>query len=283
MVNRFQVAAFLTFLVTPLCRAEGEPLVVNGMDGSFLRFSGWDKLHNGWNNVEYKGAGSSFAIYSLPTSSPPSGVSTLISTEKESPDKKRVLLMRVVSGEVSDGQGYSENSEQAYCDVVSLETGCVENIGSALQCDGAWVGEKWKDSTGERFDFVKSSLPPKSMIEQVSKISSSEFRAASLKDLMFMGVSSYMACNPPQSNVLAYNDIGFYFAEGGEHLLAMQIYQRLLGVAPDRVPLKLNVADSLWALGKHDEAKPYYAEYRDTMRKKGIASKIPKRVEERLN
>ncbi|MNF73402.1 hypothetical protein D3C84_554010 [compost metagenome] len=191
--------------------------------------------------------------------------------------------MRVVSGEVSDGQGYSENSEQAYCDVVSLETGCVENIGSALQCDGAWVGEKWKDSTGERFDFVKSSLPPKSMIEQVSKISSSEFRAASLKDLMFMGVSSYMACNPPQSNVLAYNDIGFYFAEGGEHLLAMQIYQRLLGVAPDRVPLKLNVADSLWALGKHDEAKPYYAEYRDTMRKKGIASKIPKRVEERLN
>jgi hypothetical protein len=47
--------------------------------------------------------------------------------------------------------------------------------------------------------------------------------------------------------------------------------------------LKLNVADSLWALGKHSEAKPYYAEYRKAMRKKGIASKVPKRVEERLN
>ncbi|KJZ48499.1 type IV pilus biogenesis/stability protein PilW [Pseudomonas fluorescens] len=282
MVNRFHLVAFLTFLVTPLCRAEGEPLVVNGVGGGFLRFSGWDKLHNGWNNVEYKGTGSSFAIYSLPTSSAPSGVSTLISTEKESPDKKRMLLMRVVSGEVSDGQGYSENSEQAYCDVVSLETGCVENIGSALQCDGAWVGEKWKDSTGERFDFVKSSLTPKSMIDQVSKISSSEFRAASLKDLMFMGVSSYMACNPPQSNVTAYNDIGFYFAEGGEHLLAMQIYQRLLSVAPDRVPLKLNVADSLWALGKHGEAKPYYINYRSAMLGKGLGNKIPQRVVERL-
>jgi len=281
MDNRFYVVVLLTLLVTPLCRAEGEPLVVNGVGGSFLRFSGWDKLHNGWNNVEYKGAGSSFAIYSFPTSSAPTGISTLISTEKESPSKKRMLLMRVVSGEVSDGQGYSENSEQAYCDVVSLETGCVENIGSALQCDGAWVGEKWKDSTGGSFDFVKSSLPPKSMIDEVSKISSSEFRAASLKDLMFMGVSSYMACNPPQSNLAAYNDIGFYLAQGGEHLLAMQVYNKLLVLAPDRVPLKLNVADSLWALGKQAEAKPFYVSYRDAMLKKGAANKIPARVEER--
>ena len=92
-----------------------------------------------------------------------------------------------------------------------------------------------------------------------------------------------MACYPPEKNISEYNDIAFYFAQGGEHLLAMQIYNRLLAVAADRVPLKLNVADSLWVLGKHDEAKPYYAEYRKAMRKKGVESKVPKRVEERLN
>lgn len=83
-----------------------------------------------------------------------------------------------------------------------------------------------------------------------------------------MGVSSYMACYPPEKSISEYNDIGFYFTQGGEHLLAMQIYKRLLTLAPDRVPLKLNVADSLWALGKHNEAKPYYIAYREAMLKK---------------
>ncbi|MBP5943944.1 MULTISPECIES: tetratricopeptide repeat protein [unclassified Pseudomonas] len=283
MVNKFHAFFVVGVLATSPCRAEGEPVVVNGVDGTSVRFSGWDKLRSGWNSVEYKGVNDNFSIYSLPTKSTPSGISTLISLENVSPDKRKMLLLRVVSGEVSDGHGYSEQSEQAYCDAVSLETGCVENIGSALQCDGSWVGAVWKDSTGEVYDFVKSSFPPKSMIDQVSRISSVELRANSIKDLMFMGIPSYMACNPPKSNVAAYNDIGFYFAEGGENLLATQVYERLLPLAPDRVPLKLNMADSLWALGKHNEAKNYYVEYRSVMAKKGLSGKIPARVGERLD
>lgn len=283
MVNRFHAFFVLGLLAAPFCRAESDPLVVNGVNGTSLRLYGWDEHRSGWASVEYQGVNGNFPIYSLPSNSAPSGISTLISLENTSPDKKNVLLMRVVSGEVSDGQGYSENSEQAYCDAVSLDTGCAENIGSALQCDGSWIGGAWKDSTGRIFDLVKSSIPPKSMNDQVSKISPVELRASSLKDLMVMGIPSYMACNPPKLNVAAYNDMGFYFAEGGENLLAMQIYDRLLPLAPDRVPLKLNVADSLWALGKHDEAKVYYIKYRSAMEKKGLAEKIPARVGERLN
>lgn len=99
---------------------------------------------------------------------------------------------------------------------------------------------------------------------------------------MFMGIPSYMACYPPGENVAEYNDLAYFFSEGGEHLIAMQIYEKLLTLAPDRIPLKLNVADSLWALGRRDESVNYYVSYRDAMLKKGLGNKIPSRVEERV-
>jgi hypothetical protein len=198
-----------------------------------------------------------------------------------SPAKKFVMVQRIVSGKVTDEQGNNINSEQTYCDAVSLESGCVVNVGSALQCDGAWAGEKWKAATEGILDFSKAGFPPKQLISEVSGLSSNESRANSLIDLVFMGIPSYMACYPPEKNISEYNDIGFYFAQGGEHLLAMQIYNKLLSLAPDRVPLKLNVADSLWALGKQAEAKSFYVSYRDAMLKKGAANKVPARVEER--
>jgi hypothetical protein len=200
-----------------------------------------------------------------------------------SPDKKYVIVQRTNAGETVDEQGKNVISEQAYCDVVSLENGCVENIGSVNQCDGAWQGQNWKVAAGEIFDFSKGGVPPRQLISKVSNLSSDEFRASSLRDWIFMGVPSYMACYPPEKNISEYNDIGFYFAQGGEHLLAMQIYNKLLSFAPDRVPLKLNVADSLWALGKQEEAKSFYADYRESMLKKGTANKVPARVEERLH
>ena len=58
----------------------------------------------------------------------------------------------------------------------------------------------------------------------------------------------------------------------------MQVYKQLLILAPDRVPLKLNTADSLWALGGKNEAKSFYAAYLDAMLKKGAANKVPARV-----
>ncbi|WKW33139.1 hypothetical protein KIH13_04370 [Pseudomonas viridiflava] len=91
-----------------------------------------------------------------------------------------------------------------------------------------------------------------------------------------------MACYPVDEDIAAYNDLGFYFAEGGEHLWAMQIYEKLLDLAPRRIPLQLNVADSLWALGRHDDAKSHYAIYRDAMLTKAPANRIPDRAELRL-
>ena len=286
MFNKYHVTAWLVLLFTLPCHADEDllPLDITGANGSLLQFKSWHQ-HGGWSDIEYKGPNGAFRIYDLPSQQESTGIGTVIFSDAESvsPDKKFLLVYRTVFGDVIDEQGNAVNSEQAHCEAVALESGCVKDVGSVFQCDGAWVGGKWKVTTGEIFDFSKEGMSPQRLISEVANLSSSESRSNSLKDLIFMGVPSYMACYPPEKSISEYNDVGFYFAQGGEHLLAMQIYNRLLNLAPDRVPLKLNIADSLWALGKRDEAKLFYVAYREAMLKKGVASKLPKRVDERLN
>ena len=286
MFNKYHVTAWLVLLFTLPCHGDEDPLPldITGANGSLLQFKSWHQ-HGGWSDIEYKGPNGAFRIYDLPSQQESTGIGTVIFSDAESvsPDKKFLLVYRTVFGDVIDEQGNAVNSEQAHCEAVALESGCVKDVGSVFQCDGAWVGGKWKVTTGEIFDFSKEGMSPQRLISEVANLSSSESRSNSLKDLIFMGVPSYMACYPPEKSISEYNDVGFYFAQGGEHLLAMQIYNRLLNLAPDRVPLKLNIADSLWALGKRDEAKLFYVAYREAMLKKGVASKLPKRVDERLN
>jgi len=284
MFNKYYAAVSLVLLFTQPCHADKDPLPldITGANGSLLQFKSWHQ-HGGWSDIEYKGPNGAFRIYDLPSEQGSSGIRTVISSDEKSvsPDKKFLLVYRTVFGDVIDEQGSAVNSEQAHCEAVALESGCVKDVGSVFQCDGAWVDGKWKVTTGEIFDFSKEGLSPQRLISEVANLSSSESRSNSLRDLIFMGVPSYMACYPPEKSISEYNDIGFYFAQGGEHLLAMQIYNKLLGLAPERVPLKLNVADSLWALGKQAEAKSFYVSYWDVMLKKGAANKVPVRVEER--
>jgi tetratricopeptide (TPR) repeat protein len=97
-----------------------------------------------------------------------------------------------------------------------------------------------------------------------------------------MGVDSYMSCAPSEKNVAEYNDIGFFLAQGGENEAAMEFYKNLLRVAPDRIPLKINIADSLFALGKQKDARDYYLAYRNAMIAKGSLDKVPARVDARI-
>lgn len=283
-MSKYSVVPLVVCMLVLPCHADEGPVDVHGYNGATLQFRNWDETHAGWSDIEYKGSSATFKLYDLPSNMPPSGISTVAAdTGKLSPDKKYVMMLRVDSGEVVDEQGNKINSEQTHCDAVSLENGCVTDVGSAFQCDGTWQGQKWKVATGGILDPSQKDAPPNQLIKNISRLPAGDSRSSSLKNWMFMGVPSYMACYPPEKNISEFNDIGFYFAEGGEHLLAMQIYNKLLNLAPDRVPLKLNVADSLWALGKHDEAKSFYSAYRDEMLKKGAGGKVPTRIQERLN
>jgi hypothetical protein len=285
MFNVFFLFVLSSFASLQMAQADPKAMEVKGVKGTSLSAQSFDKKYGGWRDIEYRSAAVSFKIYAVPIGVEPSedGVVANPDADSISPDNRYLIIQRTNAGEVVDDEGTTIISSQAYCDVISMETGCIKNIGSAQQCEGTWQDDKWKTSRGEFFDFSKGSKSPRLLISDASRDTESQSRASSLRDHIFMGVPSYMACYPPENNISEYNDMGFYFAQGGEHLLAMQIYKRLLLVAPDRVPLKLNVADSLWALGKGGEAKKYYAEYLGAMKKKSMESKIPSRVKERLN
>lgn len=280
MFNKYNAAILLTILLIRPSHAGMGPTDIDGAKESVLRFRNWNDRYGGWNNIEYKGANGAFKLYALPHKVEPADYAVVASSDTDmiSSDKKYLIIQRTEAGDITDEQGNNIISAQAYCDAISLENGCIKKVGGRNECEGTWTGQKFKTTAGGIFDFSKEGVPPKRLITEVSGLSS---RAPTLKENLFMGVSSYMACYPPEENISEYNNIGFYLAQDGEHLLAMQIYSILLKLDPDRIPLKINVADSLWALNRQNDAKPFYISYRDAMLKQGRGSKIPARVNDR--
>ncbi|WP_085579011.1 MULTISPECIES: hypothetical protein [unclassified Pseudomonas] len=285
MFNRYSLVILFSASLAGVSYADTQSLKIVGYNESALVFDKYNEDFGGWGDVQYRSEKYGFSMYSLPKKLEgfEEGVVANSDINRLSADKKYVVVQRTNAAEMVDGDGNKIVSSQAYCDMISLETGCIENIGSVQQCDGQWIDNKWKSTRGEFFEFSKGGVPPRKLLSEAVGLTEKDSRANSLKDSLFMGVSSYFTCYPPGKNISEYNDIAFYLAQGGEHLLAMQIYNYLLPIAEDRIPLKLNAADSLWALGRHEDAKSYYAKYRDAMIKKGLGDKVPERVVGRLN
>jgi hypothetical protein len=257
---------------------------VKGVDGGLIHFKKWDDLHGGWSSVQYDNREISFIIYNLPLTATDASQGTVATTDERwlSPDKKLVLLERTNFSSGSDPSGHEANLEHTTCDVVSLETGCLEYVGAAEECDGAWSGNEWKARDGATFDTSGRLLAPNILSKKIKGVADIGSRTKMLMDFFNGGVGSYMACYPPVKNISAYNDLGYYFSLGGQDQIAIEIYRRLLVVAPDRVPLKLNMADSLWGVKRFDEAKEFYKSYLDIMSKQGSVTRVPERVTERL-
>ena len=198
-----------------------------------------------------------------------------------SPDKKTLLLDPVVFGMLSDENQEEKLVSQQHCDVISMETGCVLAERSPRFCLGKWVGNQWFSEDGEVLTPILETESPKEWLKYISTIKAAQSRADSIESsLTFLSPESYMACHPPAQNVQAYNDLGFYLAEGGRDELALKFYRGVEAVG-ERTVLMLNMADSLWRLDRQEEAQRYYREYRDAMSADGKAQKIPQRVIER--
>lgn len=198
-----------------------------------------------------------------------------------SPDKKTLLLDPVVFGMLTEEDGKETLHSQQHCDVISMETGCVLAERSPRFCLGKWLGNQWVSEDGEVFNPVLETKPPKELLKDSVGIESAQSRAQSIEsNLNFLSPDSYMACHPPARNVQAFNDWGFYLAEGGNDELALKFYRGVEAVGK-RTVLMLNIADSLWRLDRKDEAQRYYSQYRDAMSADGKAQKIPQRVVER--
>ncbi|RON68103.1 hypothetical protein BK671_14280 [Pseudomonas fluorescens] len=198
-----------------------------------------------------------------------------------SPDKKTLLLDPVIFGMLSLENGEEKLESQQHCVVISMETGCVLADRWASYCVGQWKGNQWVSDAGDVLTPGLETKSPKDLLKYVSSIELAQSRAESIEwGLNFLSPESYMACHPPAQNVQAYNDLGFYLAEGGRDELALRFY-RGIEVLGKRTVLMLNMADSLWRLDRKDEAQRYYREYRDAMNSAGKAKRIPQRVVER--
>lgn len=210
-----------------------------------------------------------------------SGVGTETHDGWLSPDKKTLLINQTLYGVVIGQEGEEILTEETSCDLISMETGCVLHQHVARFCYGEWEGNQWISGEGEVLDLVMKTPSPKDLLKQVSSIETAESRVEALElSLRTISPDAYMACHPPARNVQGFNDLGFYLAEGGNEELALVFYRGVEAVGK-RTVLMLNIADSLWRLGRKDEAQRYYSQYRDSMSADGKAQKIPQRVVER--
>ncbi len=83
-----------------------------------------------------------------------------------------------------------------------------------------------------------------------------------------------------KSNIIVYNDLGFALGQSESFELAYKVLSEVERVSPDRMVLKLNIADVLWGTDK-SKASMYYKEYAKLMREANKEGLIPKRVLER--
>ncbi|WP_143505293.1 type IV pilus biogenesis/stability protein PilW [Pseudomonas sp. ICMP 460] len=257
--------------------ADGLDLV--GANGAKLKFSGWRAESSVWQQVSYENSNTRFSIYD-PFLSNDIGVGAGISSDALAPDRSLVVLQRSVFGVLNDGEQIS-TTEKNYCDMISLQSGCVLLTRPAQFCSGSWKVGEWITDAGEIVKPELEIISPQDLVKSVINIADKTSRKEAIKSEMFMGAQSYMACFSPAKNVQAMNDIGFYLAKAGDDVTALQIYKGV-EVAGKRTVLMLNIADSLWNTGRKVEAKEYYDRYLEYLSVKGGLTKVPARVIDRL-
>jgi hypothetical protein len=111
-----------------------------------------------------------------------------------------------------------------------------------------------------------------------------------LKDMDYDAIKSYLSPGRleqlktdypiSKSTVVAYNDLGYALAQAGEYNKAYQVLTEVEKNFPDRVVLKLNIADVLWETDK-SRSTAYYKKYVELMQKAGKTKLIPAKALDR--
>ena len=86
---------------------------------------------------------------------------------------------------------------------------------------------------------------------------------------------------PNTDYVYALNDYGFFLQQALDHNGAIPIFHLVIKEDAQRAVAYLNLADSLWALDRKEEAKSHYKTYQRLMAEANKGTQIPPRVAER--
>lgn len=257
--------------------------IIRGSKDTAITMSHWEKKTRAWAAIEYRSGSKTFPLYELilPTDTPTTVIDT--SSGSVSPDKKFIIIQRTAFGLLFIDKHNYQNTEKTYCDVINMASGCMLLTRPAEYCSGTWEQGKWQTDSGETVIPTLETFNPANILSDINNLPTPSGKAAAIKEHLYMGVESYLACHPPQENVQSLNDLAFFLAEGGDNYIAMKLYRAIEQVSPSRTVLKLNIADALWADGKANEAQKYYADYKALMEEAGRSKKVPARVTDRLN
>lgn len=78
------------------------------------------------------------------------------------------------------------------------------------------------------------------------------------------------------------NDYAFFLQKKGLHREAINYFEKIITIFPNRIVTRLNIADSYWAIGEIDLAVKEYNNYVSMMDNSESNSNIPARVLERI-
>lgn len=268
--------------IPAVAQGEEEPeRIYYGMDGAEVSMSMWSDNFRSWTYIEYRRGSEIFPMYMLsPRATEPAFVVDAASGQSFA-GNKFLALQRTELGELINEKGDIETTEKTYCDIVDISTGCVLLNKPAEYCSGSWVGDKWQRDSGDLMTIELETPSPEEITKSLSGLEGTS-RAGMIREYMYMGVESYLACYPPKAKIQVFNDLAFFLAEGGDNYNAMKLYRKLEKISPSRVVLKLNIADALWGDGRRSEAREYYASYKSLMESSGREKLVPKRVRDRL-
>jgi hypothetical protein len=154
-----------------------------------------------------------------------------------------------------------------------------------------------EEGGGDYFWYSTRALASKKLKEiargasQDSLELSHEIVIARLKDKDYEALKSYLTQERlnslfreyPVSKVNSgiYNDLGFSLGEAGSNKLSYSLLSKVEAVSPERVVLKLNIADVLWDSDKV-KSKRYYQDYIAAMKAQGKERLVPSRAIERI-
>lgn len=252
-------------------------------NNSELALENWDTKYQAWSNIFFKDKdnGNSFYLYNPNESESTKGFLIDTSSKNISPDKKFLIVQRIEPGELYN-RGKTQETENLSCDILRTVDGCVLLSRDINFCSGSWQKNEWHTENGTTLNPKLETPSPNEIITKIKPIKDSKNKGEAIKEIIYMGIGSYLACHPARNNIQSLNDIGFYIAESGDYNFALEIYRKIESISPERTVLKLNIADSLWSIGKLEDAKKYYKSYKDSMILKNSSKKIPERVNRRL-
>jgi len=116
-----------------------------------------------------------------------------------------------------------------------------------------------------------------------SQVNPQDDKAGKKQNRLAGWLKAWKACEvEPKDYAPGLTDYGFFLQEAGDHKAAVPIFEAAIKASPQYVVAYLNLADSLWALGRQAEAKERYRTYQRLMAAENKRERIPPRVTEQL-